>query len=139
MATITAKTLFVPRLFVVQDATFGQRFAALGAALGVQILIAVGAVKLVIFWHKTTGPDGFFTDGALETFLVPVCSVVFKARAPRLDRVAASLARLLEVSDVAVIAEHLILVEGEFSIRPQRFATHVAKETHFVPMSVVCS
>ena len=81
MAAVTAKTLFVPCLFVVEDATFGQRFPTVGAAFGVQILIAVWAVELVILWNETAGSNSLFTDGALETFLVPVGPVVLQTRA----------------------------------------------------------
>lgn len=82
MATVTTETLFVPRLFVVKNATFGQRLAALRTALGMQILITVGAVKFTIFWHKTAGPNGLLTNGAFEALLMPVRSIVFEACAP---------------------------------------------------------
>lgn len=81
VAAVTAKTLFVPRLFVVEDATFGQRFPTVGATFGMQILIAVWAVELVILWNETAGPNNLLTDGALETLLVPVRPVVLQTRA----------------------------------------------------------
>lgn len=81
VAAVTAKTLFVPRLFVVEYTTFGERFPTVSAAFGVQILIAVWAVELVILWNETTGSNNLFTDGALETLLVPVGPVVLQTRA----------------------------------------------------------
>lgn len=116
VAAVTAKALFVPRLFVVEDAALGQRFAALGAALSVQILITVRAVELVVFRDEAAGSYGLSTDGAFEALLVPVCAIILEARTPRLDRVLASFARLLKVSDIAVIAQDLVLVEGEFPV-----------------------
>jgi len=81
VAAITAKTLFVPRLFIVEDATFGQRFPTMGAALGMQILIAVGAVEFVILWNETAGSNSLFTHGAFETLLMPVGPIVLQASA----------------------------------------------------------
>lgn len=51
----------------------------------------------------------------------------------------ASFAHLLKVIDIAVIAQDLVLVEGELSFRAQRFAAQIAHEAHFVPMPIVCS
>ena len=80
MATEAAEALLVPRLLVVEDAAFRERFPALGATLGVQILIAFGAVELVILWNKSTGSNSLLAHCALEAFLVPICTIVLKAR-----------------------------------------------------------
>ena len=80
MAAEAAEALFVPCLFIVEDATFRKRFPTLGTTLGVQILIAFGAVELVILWDKSTGSNSLFAHCALEAFLVPIGAVVLKAR-----------------------------------------------------------
>ena len=82
MAAVTTEALFVPRLFVVQDAAFRQRLATLGAAFRMLILVAVGAVELAVFGHEAACSYSFPADGAFEAILVPIRPIVFEARAP---------------------------------------------------------
>lgn len=116
MAAVTTKALFVPRLFVVKDTAFSQRFAALGTALSVHILIAVGTVELVFLWNKAAGPNGLFANRTFEALFMPVSPIVFETRASRFDRILTTFTRLLEVSDVAVITQYLVLVKGKFPL-----------------------
>jgi len=106
----------VPRLIVVQDAAFRQRFAALGTAFGVLVLVAIRAVEDAVFWNEGTRSYRFLTDDAFKALFVPIGAIVLETRAPWFYVVPASFAHLLKVVGVAITAQDLILVEGEFSI-----------------------
>ena len=82
VAAVTTETFFVPSLLVVQDATFRQRLTALGAAFGVLILVANGAVKLAVFWNEAACSYSFMADGTFEALFMPIGSIVFEASAP---------------------------------------------------------
>lgn len=71
-----SKTLTMPRLVFVCHSTRSNNLVALDAASGILLLVAAGAVDLLLARYKRLGADRCLADATAEALLVPLACLV---------------------------------------------------------------
>ena len=105
----------MPSLVPVQNSPLNQRLKTRRTPLRKLVLITSWTVESVIFWYKARSPDRLVAYVALKAILVPELAIELQPRSPGYNDVTATKTRLLIVDDIAIVAENLVLVEGELA------------------------
>lgn len=77
LAVTAGEAVTVPRFVLVGHTAAGDNLGALDAACRVLLLVAAGAVDVVLARNKGLGADRRFADAAAEALLVPLSRFVF--------------------------------------------------------------
>jgi len=128
-----SEALPVPGVVAVSDAALRNNLFAFDALGGEFILVAFGAVDVVLFGDEALGSDGVFARAADEAFFVPLASFVFHLFHACSENVSASVASGGELGVVAGAAVNTVGLRAELFVH-QRHSAFRANEASLVPM-----
>jgi len=81
----------VPRIISVGHSTLGDHLAALDTLGGKLLLVALGAVDVMLLGDEALGADGILAGAADKTLLMPLPSLVLHLLHTRLEYVSTSI------------------------------------------------
>lgn len=129
------EALAVPRLVLVRHAALRDDLVALDAAGGKLVLVAAGAVDLLLAWDEAPGADGVLAHNAAEALLMPLPGLVLHLLGSSAEHLATAIAAAGELGVIAVAAVDLVELGAELLVY-QRHAALGAEEAGLVPVLV---
>lgn len=136
VAVRAREALAVPWLVLVRHAALCDYLVTLDAAGGELVLVAAGAVDLLLARDEALRADRVLADNAAEALLVPLPGLVLHLLGSSTEHLAASIAAACELSVVTVTAVDLVELGAELLV-DQRDAALGAQEAGLVPVLVL--
>jgi len=130
------EALAVPRLVLVGHASAGDDLIAFDAAGGELLLVAAGAVDLLLPRDEGLGADGRLAYHAAEALLVPLPPLVLHLLVAGAEDLAAAVAARRELRVVAAAAVDAVLLRAELLVH-QRHLAFVAEEALLMPVLIL--
>lgn len=125
----------MPGLVLVGYATLRDDLVALDAASSELVLVAAGAVDLLLAGDEAPRADGVLAHHAAEALLVPLPRLVLHLLGASAEHLAAAIATAGELGIVAVAAVDLVELRAELLVY-QRDAALGAEEASLMPVLV---
>jgi len=91
----------VPRIIPVRHSSLGDHLAAFDAFCCEFLLVALGAVDVMLLGDETLGADGVLAGAAHETLLVPLTGLVLHLLHAGLENITAAIAASGELGIIA--------------------------------------
>lgn len=132
----TGEAVSVPRLVLVRYPTAGDDLVALNASSGKLVLVARGAIDLLLARDEALSPDRVLAHHAAEALLVPLPGLVLHLLRTGTEDLAASIATAGELGVVTIPAVDLVHLATELFVH-QGHSAPVAQETGLVPMLIL--
>ena len=127
------EALPVPGVVAVGHPAGGDHLAALDALGGELVLVAAGAVDVVLLGDEGLGADGVGADAAGEALLVPLPGLVLHLLHPSFENISAGVASRGELCVVARTAVDAVSLGAELLVH-QAGPALVAQEAGLVPV-----
>jgi len=127
------EALPVPRLVAVGHSTLGDHLAALDALGGELVLVALGAVDVVLLRNERLCADGIFAGAADEAFLVPLAGLVLHLLHTCSEYIATSITAGSELGIVTGSTVNPVCLAAELFVDEAASAL-VAEEAGLVPV-----
>lgn len=126
----------MPRLVLVCYAALRDDLVAFNAAGGELVLVAAGAVDLLLPGDEALRADWVLAHDAAETLLVPLPGLVFHLLGTSTEHLSTSVAAARKLGIIAVATVDLVQFRSELLIH-QRDAALRAEEARLMPMLVL--
>lgn len=136
IAVATGKAVPVPRLVLVRHASASDDLVAFDASCRKLVLVATGAIDLLLAWDEALSTDRILADYAAETFLMPLPGFVFHLLRAGTKDFAATIATAGELSVVTIATVDFVDLASKLFVH-QGYPAPVAEEACFVPVLVL--